>query len=498
LFEQFTWFYLLADISPLMVALTSKLKILGCMMILIGFFTPTMMPSGAASHSEDKPMAVPDAKWMTELVYDPNIGMALMFGGAVEGSYFSDETWRYDYSTNGWLNMNPTSHPPAMSKYAMVYDLFEHRMILFGGYIDGSPPDAINQTWAYDWQTNNWTQRFPTNHPIGLSDPAMVYDSAQQKTILFGGYDQHSNYDETWAYDWDTNNWTQRYPENHPYERDLHEMIYDPINAKTILYGGWADEFSNQTWAYDWNTNNWTQLYPEHHPSGRQEFGMVYDTVESMVLLFGGNCGDEQNDTWEYDYTTNNWTQLFPVVAPSGRTSMGMTWDSYHYKIILYGGNTNIGSPDPNNETWFYDYDDNNWTQLGLQPSITVTFYIDPNHGYITFNGTRYDDGESGIFYATQYTISVHVNSGYEFSSWEIVGDCTIEGGYANVEDDCSITANLQVIDEDEDDNHNGGGGTGGIPESVSVAGTEIPTIYFVVLGFAGVVALAYAFTRRK
>ena len=52
--------------------------------------------------------------------------------------------------------------PPVRSSHALAYDASAGKVILFGGYgFDGS----LNDTWAYDYASNNWTNRNPANPP---------------------------------------------------------------------------------------------------------------------------------------------------------------------------------------------------------------------------------------------------------------------------------------------------------------------------------------------
>ena len=67
-------------------------------------------------------------------------------------------------------------------------------------------------------------------------------------------------------------------------------MVYDPINQKTLLYGGWGDELGlmDDTWIYDSQTNQWTEVFPVDNPSTRQSFSIYYDFDAQRVILFGG------------------------------------------------------------------------------------------------------------------------------------------------------------------------------------------------------------------
>ncbi|MBW2993732.1 hypothetical protein KY317_04120 [Candidatus Woesearchaeota archaeon] len=80
----------------------------------------------------------------------------------------------------------------------MVYDSSRNVVVLFGGE-SSQGCDFNNETWEYNG--TDWTQVYPDNAPSARGQIAMAYDSAREKTVLFGG--QVGVYDflnETWEY----------------------------------------------------------------------------------------------------------------------------------------------------------------------------------------------------------------------------------------------------------------------------------------------------------
>ena len=72
-------------------------------------------------------------------------------------------------------------------------------MVLFGGsgnLFQGHV--AFSDTWT--WDGSYWTKQFPTNIPPLRYAHAMVYDSAESRSVMFGGFDEQLNsYDDTWV-----------------------------------------------------------------------------------------------------------------------------------------------------------------------------------------------------------------------------------------------------------------------------------------------------------
>ncbi|HNT28156.1 MAG TPA: kelch repeat-containing protein [bacterium] len=286
-------------------------------------------------------VANPSARSSHAMVYDSVRDKVILFGGNTGG----DETWAW--SGVNWILLDPVSKPSARYGHAMAYDSARGKLVLFGGryYSD--------ETW--EWDGVNWTKMEPTTKPSGRDNHAMAYDSVRGKVVLFGGYTATTPWknDETW--EWDGVNWTQMDPVIKPSARYNHAMAYDSAREKTILFGGTTGQYdayyNDETW--EWDGTNWVQLNPATRPSPRNSHAMAYDSVHDKMILFGGSIGSSSysNETWEWDGT--NWGQLNPSTMPSPRDNHAMTYDGGRGKVVLYGGG--------NNETW--EWNGFNWSK---------------------------------------------------------------------------------------------------------------------------------------
>ncbi|MFX0090596.1 MAG: kelch repeat-containing protein [Candidatus Hodarchaeota archaeon] len=148
--------------------------------------------------------------------------------------------------------------------------------------------------------------------PSPRSTHAMVYDSNNQVGILFGGgivRGRYITYDDTWTYDYANNTWIPLNPITRPFARFHHNMVYDSANQKVILFGGLSvNGEADDTWIYDYVTNQWTEVFPAVSPPARSDFSIIYDSSNQKVILFGGQIsrelgGDEfLDDSWRLDY----------------------------------------------------------------------------------------------------------------------------------------------------------------------------------------------------
>ncbi len=276
-------------------------------------------------------------------------------------------------SETDWTNMNPSDAPAGYLNMAMVYDSDADRMIAYGGY-DGSD-DGSNETWAYDFESNTWTNLHPAGHPDAQQLLRAAYDSGSRQTILFGGwvgalYGTYSS--GTWGYNFSSNTWTNLTPADHPSGRSRQGMAYDAQSARTILFGGLTNDnpfdYDNETWAYDAAQNQWTNMSPAITPPGRRSPGMAYDSKADRMIMFGGYnpAADPNyplNDTWAYDFDTNTWTNMSPPGGPSRRFGLGFSYDSAVDRCILFGG-VAFGEDGGGSETWAFDFTNNSWSLL--------------------------------------------------------------------------------------------------------------------------------------
>jgi N-acetylneuraminic acid mutarotase len=326
---------------------------------------PTMQPI-PSSLSTAYPMARQDHS----MVYDSGSDRVILFGGRSNGqNNFIEflETWTFNVQTNTWTEMKPAVSPGCIFE-PMVYDSQADRTIYYAG-IKGSYPSytAIGETWAYDDNANTWTNLQSINTPSGLGAGKMVYDAESDKVILFGGItgeNLNQTLNETWVFDYQANAWTQMEPAVSPPVMGWPAMAYDSESDLVLVWGGFpimsAKPGVERTsiWAYDYNSNTWTEWPNTDGPVEEYMGAMVYDPDLDLSFLYVGN------QFWSYDYNNNQWRKLKDIsVKPGRRTNHAMVYDSQSKYIILFGGIGNLSIPD--HETWFYDPPSDEWAEAG-------------------------------------------------------------------------------------------------------------------------------------
>ena len=157
--------------------------------------------------------------------------------------------------------------------------------------------------------------------------------------------------------------------------RSDHQMVYDSKNNQIIMYGGEVSGGSltdlESTLIFSSENKTWTKLSGLNSPGRRFHHRMVYNSITGKVFLYGGIsliAGTQVNDTWEFDPETNEWTELHPINSPPVMCSQGMYFDSEYNEVILYGGV--ISPTSVSNEMWAYNYSSSNWYQI--YPSYSI------------------------------------------------------------------------------------------------------------------------------
>ena len=119
-----------------------------------------------------------------------------------------------------WLWIQKQDIGPAQ-RYgqAMAYDSEHKLVVLFGGkrsttYIVMIPGRG----------TDKYGPRWPTWVQIRVSYTRMAFDSARQRTVLFGGNDSQHLKNDTW--EWDGGVWTQ-VADTGPSSRCAHGITFD-------------------------------------------------------------------------------------------------------------------------------------------------------------------------------------------------------------------------------------------------------------------------------
>jgi len=291
------------------------------------------------------------------MAYDSARGKVVLFGGDSYSNYSyvsHQDIWEWDGVTGTWTDVTPSGvKPSARSGHSMVYDSARDKVVLFGGEDYGN---SFNDIWEWDGANSTWTDVTPEgDKPSARSGHAMVYDSGRGKVVLFGGEDDDNSLNDIWEWDGANSTWTDVTPEgDKPSARNDHAMAYDSIRGKVVLFGGSDSSLVQDTWEWDGVTGTWTDVTPSgDKPCARSGHAMVYDSGRGKVVLFGGkDVYNYLNDIWEWDGALGTWTDVTPTGGnPGARSQHAMIYNIARGKAVLFGG---YSSPELH-DTWELD-----------------------------------------------------------------------------------------------------------------------------------------------
>jgi N-acetylneuraminic acid mutarotase len=333
------------------------------------------------------PATGPAARGYAGLSYDEGENLVVMTGGLDRGGDWKglDDVWVFDPEAKTWELVGDLQ---GLLFESMVYDSRAGKLIayVFARYNPNSnypwgPVDLVSETWSYDVSTNTWENLNPPGPirpPEGLNGARLAYDAESGVVILHGGLSLHSFSlsNETWAYDYASNTWTNMKPKRPPAGRNFHGLTYDAAADRVLSIGGlnnrggnWS--ITNDVFAYDYNQNAWTQLDSGNAPA-RDYVSAHYVPSTGRVILFGGATYDvdldpglndpiPNDDTWEFDYFSNTWTLLEPRKSPSPRIWHATT--ATDRGLVLFGGGETRDTP--TDETWLFNAKNHQWKKEG-------------------------------------------------------------------------------------------------------------------------------------
>src|SRR3989344_1901095 len=173
------------------------------------------------------------------------------------------------------------------------------------------------------------------------------------------------------------------YDPSSPKIRRSHSLVYDSINKRYLLFGGWngTSPRYNDVWElsaddrFGSSPPQWRKLNPSGTPpSARTTHLAFFDATGNRMIIHGGYDGADKNDTYALDVTTRYseaWTTLSPTgTAPAARSQAAGAWKNSARKAYIQGGL--VGAGDYRNDLFELDLSTTNgsWTQLKAEDAV--------------------------------------------------------------------------------------------------------------------------------
>ncbi len=250
--------------------------------------------------------------------------------------------------------------PPGRSYAGVCFDPVRGVAVMLGGT---SAAGAAGDLW--EWNGQQWLQRFDTGAPLQAQTPRLVFDSARSRVVAMNG-------SGTWA--WTGGNWTSL-GFGGPFPQ-LGGVAYDAARDRVVHFGGLDDIPRSATHLF--NGSTWSAVQLSTVPPARYHQAMAYDPVRQVVVMHGGTAYDNSlgyyaaRDTWEWDGTA--WTQR-STAGPSG-VSSDMAYDPARQAMIM------VMTTGTDSQTW--SWNGSTWQSLpsNLPPETNgIRLFFDENRG---------------------------------------------------------------------------------------------------------------------
>ncbi len=261
---------------------------------------------------------------------------------------------------------------PAFS-HSTAYDSVRRRVVMFGGGIQGLGLVARGDTWEYE--EGGWMRIPTTIAPAARLSAAMAYDPIQRRTVLFGGAPVNGTlFGDTWA--WDGDHWTAIPSVVAPPPRSGASLVYDPETKHLLLFGGTSTSNTSLGDAWELVGDTWTELAGPLPPA-RSQHAMAYDPRRGVMVLVGDTA--PARSVWERH--AGVWSPS--VDAPVALQGVGLAFDGI-------GLVTFVASV-----TATYRWDGSSWFALPGSPTTAgslASLVADPVRGTIVlFGGVGFD-----------------------------------------------------------------------------------------------------------
>jgi hypothetical protein len=289
----------------------------------------------------------PSGRLYATAIYDPVRDRMLVFAGE-DDQGFRNDVWELPLNaTLAWSQLSPSGTPPLARAYtSAIYDPVRDRMVVFGGY-DGS---IDNDAWALSLAPGPaWSEL----SPAGVAPPARVahsaiYDPVNDRMVVFGGFDGANDLGDVWGLALAGNGaWSELSPSGTaPAARADHEAIYDPLQHRMLVFAGQdaTESNRNDVWALGLvGDPSWSEVLPNGPPPGGLDGpSAIYDPLRHRLVVFGGFADQigYQSKVWALTLGVNpTWSRLLPAgTAPDARNRHSAIYDPVRDRMLVFGG----------------------------------------------------------------------------------------------------------------------------------------------------------------
>ena len=283
------------------------------------------------------------------IVYDAARAKVAAFGGLFGRTR---DVWEWNPADGSWANRSvPIDGPTPRTWPFLAVDSKRDALMVFGGFHSGDASAYKQDIWRWTTAAPTWDNGLTklSGNPSVRAYGPMVYDAIQDRLLIFGGYGG-SYLNDVWSWSPATATWTAVQPTGAlPSARSNHWAFHDRRRNKLVTFGGYSA--ANATiWELDLVALTWANWTPSPNPveiTGRVDYDVTLDSDRGQLVLIGGaTAGVTDAAVWEWDLTAHSWALRPPTATtpvPTGRSLHAIAYDSDRRVVILVGGRSAPG-----------------------------------------------------------------------------------------------------------------------------------------------------------
>ncbi len=253
----------------------------------------------------------------------------------------TSDFYGFDLSTETWFSVAalPNSNE---RQYAAAFSDSSQFGFIFGGH-DGT--NFLNDLWRYDPSSNNWLELSPL--PAEGRGGAACFVFNDTAYVVGGKNAQNEAFDEVWAYSMSSDSWVQK--NDLPFGGRWRSSVAQLNGLGYLVFG--KDEngtFRNELFEYDPTLDSWTNI--STFPSLGRSHATLFPFGSNLYCAFGiDSLNNSHNDLWSYDILSNTWNSLpgLPSIGRRGGMTVA-TENGVYYTTGIDEANVRL------TETWKY------------------------------------------------------------------------------------------------------------------------------------------------